>query len=135
MCTQKTYSWLDCQKNLYDKLTLRADGDDLERHGATEYDLVGKDHFPNYEKFWRYHVAPATFRPHHHWWRDADACIAKLGQRSYSIFFHLVSAHDSLASVQEADSYMPRPGFARGFFIAARPKSPRLPNISDRDCV
>jgi hypothetical protein len=49
----------------YCGLTLLRDGDEVEQYGAENYRL--QERWPAYERFWRFHVAPATQRP---------ACVA-----------------------------------------------------------
>ncbi|MBX3411859.1 MAG: hypothetical protein KF708_04015 [Pirellulales bacterium] len=91
------------RKPFYDGLTLRANGDAAEQRGALVFDLDRR--FPEYERFWKYHIAPATQRPH-----DAlafnpnvDDAIVYITQRSYSVFAKLLKAHSLLERVGAQD--------------------------------
>lgn len=90
-------------KAFYDSLMLRSDGDVAERLGATQYGIDTA--FPNYERFWRYHVAPATQRP-------GNALLFRFGihdsviavvQGAYTVFSYLLEANEYLAQLKKDD--------------------------------
>lgn len=91
--------WL-ARQSFYDSLNLRKDGDDAEQLGCVQYDLDKS--FAEYEKFWRYHVAPATQRPMSALLFNAGvhAAVIELAQRSYTVFAYLLEANEYLAQLR-----------------------------------
>jgi hypothetical protein len=88
--TPSASDW-DQAKEFYSRLTLRRDGDSLEKEAMDAYGFDAC--FPNYEKFWKFHIAPATNRPVDDRIRDdAHKAISFVIQRQYSILYCLVIA-------------------------------------------
>src|SRR5438034_11813160 len=77
-------------------LTLRQDGDGRERRWG---EAVSRK-FPRYERFWRQHVVPLTFRGLNRsniYMRPSLALrLRKLGTSHYWIFYHLAGAQEIL---------------------------------------
>ncbi len=89
-------------KPFYDKQQLAQHGDSTERYAATSLNIVSN--FPNYEKFWRYHVCPTTTRPTAITYREGVAdIISVITQRNYTIFIYLVEALDHLNILQTGE--------------------------------
>ena len=86
----------------FDALTIRRDGDPVEIAGAKNFNLDVK--FPNYQVFWRRHLAPATNRPANFQSRpNVAAVMATIAQVSYGVFCDLVEAEKQLVRVQAGD--------------------------------
>jgi hypothetical protein len=91
-------SW-EKSKWYYDGLSIVNEGDITEQTGADRYGLT-RD-MPNYERFWRYHIAPATQRPFSIRVRDeADEIVKLIAQRSYSVFSNILEAITQLEVIQ-----------------------------------
>src|SRR4029450_4666747 len=86
----------------YDALTL-ADGDEVEQRAGSEYGLGTS--FSWYLRFWKFHVAPATNRPHNIGlrWRLTSAIISSIVQRSHGVIDDLVKALDDYEAVKAGD--------------------------------
>jgi len=79
------------RKPSYDQLKLAMNGDDSERAAFGYHPWAIS--FGNYERFWRYHVAPASRRPFGIELRpEADEVICDLAQRSFSTFRNIFEA-------------------------------------------
>jgi hypothetical protein len=131
-----TDAW-EQMRPFYDGLTLARNGDNAEQ-GAFHNSLFA-DHFSGYESFWRYHVAPATDRPHSiRIRRNADGIINRIAQRSFSVFQRVLYAVESLAnsddsSSREAISALEHSGVALTLFNAL--ESTIAGNESDSLCA
>jgi hypothetical protein len=83
----------------YGGLTLAINGDDNEREAFSQSPFY--DHFSSYEKFWRYHVAPATERPNSIRTRhNAASIISMIAQRSFSTFQKILEAVEQLRRIE-----------------------------------
>jgi hypothetical protein len=83
----------------YDRITLSNDGDASEVAAAQLPRLMAS--FPNYERFWRYHIVPATNRPANIELREsADGRIQDIAIRTNAILNDLVNSLDNLANIQ-----------------------------------
>jgi hypothetical protein len=82
----------------FDRLELRQDGDYSE---IDAFSIAFSDGcFSNYERFWRYHVAPASRRPDKIWFREGtDERICKLAQTSFSTFRNIFEAVAQLSII------------------------------------
>lgn len=91
-------------KPFYDKLTLAVDGERLaEQPAALNGNITGQ--FSNYERFWRYHVCPATQRPNAITFRPRVADIVSvIVQRNYSVFVYAVEARQFLTKARQGDT-------------------------------
>jgi hypothetical protein len=89
-------------KPAYDKVTLKDDGDPTEIRGATAHGLDAS--FANYERFWRYHVVPATNRPANIDHRPTvSAQVSRMGTSSHALFCDVVGAADLLVKIRAGD--------------------------------
>ncbi len=90
-------------RQAFDHLNLREEGDDIEIDGCKQFNLDVK--FPNYEEFWRLHVAPATDRPGspYRFREFIDPVVANMATTSHGIFCDLVMAEEHLALVKNGD--------------------------------
>jgi len=82
----------------------------LEQHGDRRERTWGKDvgrNFPRYEKFWREHVVPVTFRvlnPANLYMRPSvPVHLRRLGTAHYWIFYHLAGAYEILQAQRFPD--------------------------------
>jgi hypothetical protein len=83
----------------YEALTLARHGDETEQYGADNYGLDRR--WPAYERFWRFHVAPATERPAGIAIREGVAqLVLDLILANYQTFCRVVSACDFTALLQ-----------------------------------
>ena len=106
----------------YRQLTLANDGDELEQDFAINYDL-GKT-FPNYESFWRYHVAPATNRPVDVDHRStSDPLIQRLMELHHSVLADLYIAMRALPAMRRGE-YGYREQYFKDSLILLCPSSP-----------
>jgi hypothetical protein len=82
----------NARRHYYDGLTIREDGDVLERMAARDYGF--ETSFPSYERFWKFNVVPSSpkpqgeigFRPGSH------TSVRHISQHSYSVLHNLVQA-------------------------------------------
>lgn len=89
-------------KTAFDNLNLRDHGDNLEIMGFEKYNL--KELFPNYELFWRYHIAPATNRPANLKFRkNTNAVITHMSQLNNNILLDIVRSSVNLEKIKGAD--------------------------------
>jgi len=94
----------NARKPYYDSLVLAAHGDALtEQPAARQSDITTV--FPAYEKFWRYHVCPATRRPDGIDFRHGVAdIISIIVQRNYTVFVYVVESRELLAKAMHGDA-------------------------------
>ena len=86
----------------YAGLTLVSDGVGWEQEGAVEHHLDKL--FPNYERFWKYHVCPGTDRPTGMDFLAATGeTISVMMQRSYTVFMYVTEAVEHLKMVTAGD--------------------------------
>jgi hypothetical protein len=91
-------------RTFYASLTLARDGDETEQYGAENYRLG--ERWPAYERFWRFHVAPATERPASIAIREGVARpVSEMIRANYQTFCRVVSACDYTAMLQTDVSY------------------------------
>lgn len=86
----------------YNRLTL-ADGDPYEVQAGAKYRLGTS--LPSYVQFWKFHVCPATVRPHGITLRDGltSAITSTIIQSSHAVMKDLVKAHQKLDRVKAGD--------------------------------
>lgn len=84
-------------KPFYDQQTLVSNGEPLvEQYGARVHGMGQL--FPNDERFWRYHVCPATGRPNNKYFLEDVHDITQLvGQRSFTVFAYALESLERLA--------------------------------------
>lgn len=90
-------------RSYYETLSLRNDGIEIEKLGATKYGLDRT--FQHYEVFWKYVVAPTTERPNDPLQLKSrvDPLIYTIAIRSYTVFVRLVQAHEFLERVDKGN--------------------------------
>jgi hypothetical protein len=82
----------------YDGLTL-ACGDKIEQQAERDHQISSL--FPNYVKFWKLHICPATNRPHSIAWRPGISdIVSAVGQRSHGVLKDLRNGLDYLRMVK-----------------------------------
>src|SRR4051812_21681770 len=86
----------------YDRLTL-SNGDHYEVLAGSKYGLG--EALPSYVRFWKFHVCPATIRPHGITLREGltSAITCTIIQRSHAVLKDIVKAHEKFASVKAGD--------------------------------
>jgi hypothetical protein len=93
--------WI-ANKSFYDGLTLARDGVAEEQEFASRHALASE--FPNYERFWKLHVCPATNRPHDAGFRTkTSAMVRTIAKASFAVLVKLLDADDSLATILAGD--------------------------------
>lgn len=101
MSTRLRFDWATRRSQFYDRLTLLKNGDPIEAYGSEVHNLETR--LPEYVRFWRCHVCPATQRPKT--WTaynpNAADSVIKLSQRSHSVFAYVVEACENLRQVKQ----------------------------------
>lgn len=91
-------------REFYGHLTFRRDGEAVEQYGAAAYSL--DQQIPSLERFWQFHVAPATDRSGSsddtlHLAPDIHEIIGTIAGLSYEVFCELVDAKDAMKYLKQ----------------------------------
>lgn len=81
----------DKRRPFYEALTLTDDGDDYEREISQHSEFIRR--FPNYERFWKFNICPATqrhiSRSDKAFSSSASTQISQITQANYSVLLYL----------------------------------------------
>lgn len=96
-------TWI-AAKERFDQWTLAKHGDPHEQHAAQCHEI--EQRFPNYAKFWKYHVCPATERatgssPGIAMCTNASDIVYAVAQRSHGVLLNIGFALDDLREITE----------------------------------